>query len=57
MIMADGRKLRVSPTENEDLLWAIRGFGPGFFGCVLRYQLRLFPVPQEIVKSKYIIPI
>ena len=55
--MADGSIRSVSAEENPDLLWAIRGVGPGFFGCVLRYQLKLFPVPRAIVKSKYIVPV
>lgn len=57
IVMADGEKLTVSPTENADLLWAIRGAGPGFFGAVLRYKVKLFPTAQVIIKSKYLVPI
>ena len=57
IVMADGGRLTVSATENPDLLWAIRGAGPGFFGAVLRYKLKLFPTAQAIIKSKYLVPI
>jgi len=56
IVLADGRKVMATSEENSDLLWAVRGVGPGFFGVVLRYKLRLFPVPRAIIKSKYIVP-
>lgn len=56
IVLADGRKVLATPEENADLLWAIRGIGPGFFGAVLRYKLKLFPLPRGIFKSKYIVP-
>ncbi len=56
IVLADGRKVMATPEEYADLLWAIRGIGPGFFGAVLRYKLRLYPVPRGIIKSKYIVP-
>ena len=57
VVLADGRRVRATADENADLLWAIRGIGPGFFGVVLRYQLKLFPLPRGIFKSKYIVPL
>lgn len=57
VLLADGSRRRVTKDENADLLWAIRGVGPGFFGAVLRYQVRLFPAPKAKAKSTYIIPI
>lgn len=56
IVLADGSKVMATSDENPDLLWAIRGIGPGFFGTVLRYKLKLFPVPRGIIKSKYIVP-
>lgn len=41
MILADGRQVHASATENSDLFWAARGSGPGFFAVVLRYHLSL----------------
>ena len=33
--------------EHADLLWAARGSGPGFFGAVTRFHLRLHPRPRS----------
>lgn len=57
IVLADGSVVTATPEQNADLLWAVRGAGPGFFGAVLRYQLRLFPTPDAIIKSKYLVPI
>lgn len=54
VVMADGRPLRVTPRENPDLYWAVRGTGPGFFGVVTRLDLRLYPAPRAIMSSSYI---
>ncbi len=43
LILADGRQVFASETENADLYWAARGSGPGFFAVVLRYHLKLHP--------------
>jgi len=57
VITADGRKLTVSADQNADLWWAIRGCGPGFFGVVIRYKLKLFPLYHAMTKSKYLFPL
>ena len=41
VVTADGALVRASERENEDLLWAARGAGAGFFGVVTRFELAL----------------
>ena len=42
---AEGELRHASESENADMLWAARGAGPAFFGVVLRFHLRLYPLP------------
>ncbi|NUP51758.1 MAG: FAD-binding oxidoreductase [Catenulispora sp.] len=43
MVLADGSSVEVSPQENADLFWAIRG-GGGNFGVVTEFRFALHPV-------------
>jgi FAD/FMN-containing dehydrogenase len=54
---ADGDVIRVSETENADLLWAARGAGPGFFAAVTRFTLRVYPHRPVTMSSRYIYPV
>ncbi len=44
----DGQLRHASPSENSDIFWAARGSGPGFFGVVTQFYLRLYPRPRTI---------
>jgi FAD/FMN-containing dehydrogenase len=57
IIMANGEKVLASADQNRDLHWAIRGVGPGFFGAVTRYQLKLYPIHKALKVNFYVIPI
>ena len=46
IVLADGTIVHASAEENTDLYWAARGAGPGFFGVVLRYHLKLHARPK-----------
>jgi len=41
VVLADGTLVHASETENADLFWSARGSGPGFFGVVVRFHLKL----------------
>jgi len=57
VVTADGNLVVANEQQNADLLWAIRGAGPGFFGIVTQYELKLYPVPGAITTSNYYYPL
>ncbi|MGH2725970.1 MAG: FAD-binding oxidoreductase, partial [Actinomycetota bacterium] len=57
VVTADGELIRADAHENSDLLWAARGSGPGFFGAVTRFHVRLYPRPKVISNGVYLYPI
>jgi FAD/FMN-containing dehydrogenase len=57
LVTAGGELLRADAEENRDLFWAARGSGPGFFGVVTRFHLRLQPRPKVIANAVVTYPI
>ena len=47
MVLADGRLVRASAHQNQDLYWAIRG-GGGNFGIVTEFEVGLHPVAKVL---------
>ncbi len=52
-----GEIIHANDTQNQDYLWAARGAGPGFFGIVIRYYLRLFSCPKKVLHSAITYPL
>jgi FAD/FMN-containing dehydrogenase len=57
VVTADGSLVVASDKENSDLLWAIRGGGPGFFGVVTEYTLKAYSAPATVTSSSYYYPL
>jgi hypothetical protein len=48
IVLADGTLVHANEHENTDLFWAARGAGPGFFGIVVRFHLKLHTKPKYV---------
>jgi FAD/FMN-containing dehydrogenase len=56
VVLASGEPVHADETHNAHLLWAARGAGPGFFGVVTRFHLRLVHRPKVVVNSVFLYP-
>lgn len=56
VVTADGELVRADESQNAELLWAARGAGPGYFGVVTRFHLRVQPLPGAMAQSTYVYP-
>ncbi|EAA6551801.1 FAD-binding oxidoreductase [Salmonella enterica subsp. diarizonae] len=54
LVNAEGKQLYVSPRENPDLFWALRGGGPGLPFIVTRFHLRCYEHPGAIVSNSWL---
>jgi FAD/FMN-containing dehydrogenase len=57
VVTAAGELLRADAGSHPDLFWAARGSGPGFFGAVVRFHLRLYPAPGHIANGVHLYPL
>lgn len=51
VVTTEGEVLVANNVENPDLLWAIRGGGPGTYGVVTEYVLKTYPEPSVITNG------
>jgi FAD/FMN-containing dehydrogenase len=51
MIDADGKTLRASADENQDLFWACRGGGGGHFGIITALEFQVYPIDHVVIFS------
>ncbi|MFN8160230.1 MAG: FAD-binding oxidoreductase [Solirubrobacterales bacterium] len=56
VVTAGGELLRADASDHPDLYWAARGSGPGFFGAVTRFHLRVYPKPKLVANALYSYP-
>ncbi|MGO9693821.1 MAG: FAD-binding oxidoreductase [Mycobacterium sp.] len=56
VITADGEQIHCNENNHADLYWTARGAGPGFFGVVTSFYLRLYPRPAVCGTSVYVYP-
>ncbi|MDM3972766.1 FAD-binding oxidoreductase [Mycobacterium marseillense] len=56
VITADGEQIHCDEDHHADLYWAARGAGPGFFGVVTSFYLKLYPRPAACGTSVYAYP-
>jgi FAD/FMN-containing dehydrogenase len=57
VVTADGEKIYCDPENHPDLYWAARGSGPGFFGVVTSFTLRIYRRPAVLGTCLYMYPI
>ncbi|WP_217165467.1 FAD-binding oxidoreductase [Streptomyces sp. AC512_CC834] len=55
-VLADGTLVHATDETHPDLMWAVRGAGPGFFAVVTRFHLRVHPAYDQILRSAYVFP-
>lgn len=55
VVVADGRQLHASKSENTDLFWGLCG-GGGNFGIVTRFEYQLHPVGPDVLCGLMVFP-
>jgi FAD/FMN-containing dehydrogenase len=57
VVTAEGEQTYCDAENHPDLYWAARGSGPGFFGVVTSFKLRIYPRPAVLGTCLYMYPI
>jgi FAD/FMN-containing dehydrogenase len=56
VVLGDGTLVHADDETHPDLMWAVRGAGPGFFGVVVRFHLRVYPAYDQVLRSVMVFP-
>lgn len=56
LVLADGSFVHADDSTHPDLMWALRGSGPGFFAIVTCFYLRLYPAYEQILRTSITYP-
>ncbi len=56
-VLADGSLVHATDDTHPDLMWAVRGSGPGFFAVVTRFHLRVYAHPVRILRTVHSYPL
>lgn len=56
VVTAKGELIHSSDEENPDYIWAARGAGPGMFGVVTKFYIKIYSKPQAVARSIYAYP-
>ncbi|KAF2721231.1 FAD-binding domain-containing protein [Polychaeton citri CBS 116435] len=57
VVLADGSVVTVSPSENTDLFFAIRGGGPGTYGIVVETTVKAWPTTSVVAQTLVFAPL
>jgi len=56
VVMADGSLIHATDQTHPEIMWAVRGSGPNFFGVVTKFYLQTKPLHKSMLSSTYIFP-
>jgi FAD/FMN-containing dehydrogenase len=56
VVTPDGVVIHASADHHQDYFWAARGSGPGFYGVVVRFHLRLHRRPPVVMDTMLVVP-
>ena len=56
VVTAEGVLIHSNDEQNRDYVWCARGAGPGMYGVVTKYYLRVHDMPKAVHQSTYALP-
>ena len=56
VVLANGELIHATDETHPEIMWAVRGSGPMFFGLVTRFYLKVKPLPKSMLAGVYAFP-